>query len=31
MYEDQWKPEKDFNETNDPQYDEPKQNDDLPF
>tara|TARA_Y100000592_G_C5460402_1_gene313711 strand:+ start:1834 stop:2127 length:294 start_codon:yes stop_codon:yes gene_type:complete len=31
VYEDQWKPEKDFNETNDPQYDESIKKEDLPF
>ena len=31
VYEDQWKPEKDYNETNDPQYDDPPQTNDLPF
>ena len=30
VYEDQWKPEKDYNETNDPQWDN-KKNDDMPF
>tara|TARA_R100001163_G_scaffold61474_1_gene51505 strand:- start:314 stop:643 length:330 start_codon:yes stop_codon:yes gene_type:complete len=34
MYEDEWKPDKTFNETNDPQYDKPKPKEDesdLPF
>ena len=30
VYEDQWKPEKDYNETNDPQWDK-KEKEDLPF
>ena len=30
VYEDQWKPEKDYNETNDPQWDN-KKTDDMPF
>ena len=30
VYEDQWKPEKDYNETNDPQWDN-KEKEDLPF
>lgn len=31
VYEDPWKPEKDYNETNDPQYDDDKKTEDLPF
>lgn len=30
VYEDQWKPEKDYNETNDPQWDN-KKTEDFPF